>query len=161
MPEIRETKLPGVGIEFEMSCEAGDRIGVISRHSGRREVVLYDEDDPDAVAARIDLTPAESAAVAELLGGTRITAQLAALSAEIEGLFIDWLPLPPTFTPVTIAATEMRTRTGSSVIAIMRDGNAVPAPGPEDDLQPGDTVVLVGTKDGIAAAGKLLGASAE
>lgn len=160
MPEIRETKLPGVGIEFEFTSECGDRIGVISRYSGRREVVVYDEDDPDAVASRIELTTAESAAVAELLGGTRITAQLAALSAEIEGLVIDWIPLSPDFAPITIAATEMRTRTGSSVIAIMRDGSAVPAPGPEDELRPGDTVVLVGTKDGLAAASELLGSSA-
>jgi len=157
VPEIRETKLPGVGIEFDFTSECGDHLGVISRHSGRREVVLYAEDDPDAVATRIELTPGEGAALAELLGGTRVTAQLAALSAEIEGLFIDWVPLGPRFTPLTIADTAMRTRTGSSVIAIIRDGTAVPAPGPEDILKSGDTVVLVGTKDGIAAASDLLG----
>lgn len=156
MPEIRETKLPGVGIEFDFTLDSGDHIGVISRHSGRREVVVYAEADPDAVEYRLELTPAEGSAVAELLGGTRITAQLAALSAEIEGLFIDWVPLGPGFTPITIADTAMRTRTGSSVIAIIRDGVAVPAPGPEDILQGGDTVVLVGTKDGIAAANDLL-----
>jgi TrkA domain protein len=156
MPEIRETKLPGVGLEFDFTSESGDHVGVISRHSGRREVVVYAEDDPDAVACRLELTAAEGAAVAELLGGTRVTAQLAELSAEIEGLFIDWVPLGPTFTPVSIAETAMRTATGSSVIAIIRDGIAVPAPGPDDVLNGGDTVVLVGTKDGIAAAGDLL-----
>ena len=159
MPEIRETKLPGVGIEYDFRSDAGDHVGVISRHSGRREVVVYDPDDPDAVATRIELSAGESAALAELLGGTRVTAQLAALTSEIEGLFLDWLPLSPEFTPITIAATEMRTRTGSSVIAIIRDGTAVPAPGPDDELSPGDTVVLVGPKDGIAEAGRLLGAS--
>jgi TrkA domain protein len=158
VPEIRETKLPGVGIEFDFRTDAGDHVGVISRHSGRREVVVYDADDPDAVGTHLELNPAESAALAELLGGTRITAQLAALSAEIEGLFIDWLPLGEGFSPMSIADTEMRTRTGSSVIAIIRGGAAVPAPGPDDVLEPGDTVVLVGTKEGIADAGRLLGA---
>ena len=157
MPEIRETKLPGVGIEFDFTSESGDHIGVISRHSGRRELVLYAEDDPDAVCSRMELTPTEGAAVAELLGGTQVTAHLAALSAEIEGLFIDWVPLGPSFVPTSIAETAMRTRTGSSVIAIIRDGTAVPAPGPDDVLHPGDTVVLVGTKDGIVGAGELLG----
>ena len=120
MPEIRETKLPGVGIEFDFTSESGDHIGVISRHSGRRELVLYAEDDPDAVRNRMELTPTEGAAVAELLGGTQVTAHLAALSAEIEGLFIDWVPLGPSFVPTSIADTAMRTRTGSSVIAIIR-----------------------------------------
>jgi TrkA domain protein len=159
MPEIRETKLPGVGLEYDFRSDAGDHVGVVSRHSGRREVVVYDPDDPDAVATRIELTSGEAAALAELLGGTRITAQLAALSAEIEGLFVDWLPLPPDFSPITIADTEMRTRTGSSVIAVIREGRAIPAPGPDDELVAGDTVVLVGTKDGIGEAGRLLGGS--
>lgn len=158
MPEIRETKLPGVGLLFEFTSRAGDRIGVIARHTGRRELVRFDEDDPDSVESRIELTESESAALAELLGGTRITAQLAALTAQVEGLFIDWLPLPPDFEPISIAATEMRTKTGSSVIAIVREGNAVPAPGPDDVLRPGDTVVLAGTKEGITQAAELLGA---
>lgn len=158
MPEIRETKLPGVGIEYDFRTDTGDHVGVISRSSGRREVIVFDRHDPDAVAVRVELSSAESASLAELLGGTRITAQLAALSAEIEGLFVDWLPLPASFRPVSIADTEMRTRTGASVIAIIRGGTAIPAPGPDAELQADDTVVLVGTRDGIAGAGRLLAA---
>jgi TrkA domain protein len=158
MPEISETRLPGVGLQFEFTTQAGERVGVISRHSGRREFLLFDDRDPDAVRARVELSESESGALAELLGGTRITAQLAALSADVEGLVIDWLPLPTTFEPISIADTEMRTRTGSSVIAVLREGNAVPAPGPDDVLHAGDTVVLVGTKDGIMRATELLGA---
>lgn len=157
MPDIRETKLPGVGIEYDFRTRAGDHIGVIARHSGRREVVLYDPHDPDAVKTEFELTESESAAVAELMGGTRITAQLAALTVDIEGLVIDWIPLPPTFPTVTIADTAMRTRTGCSVIAIMREGVAIPAPGPDHELMAGDTAVIVGTKDGIAAAADVLG----
>lgn len=158
MPEIRETKLPGVGLQFEFTTRSGERVGVISRYSGRREMLLFDERDPDAVRDRVELSESESAALAELLGGTRITAQLAALTAQVEGLIIDWLPLPPDFADMTIAETEMRTRTGSSVIAIVREGQAVPAPGPEDVLRRGDTVVIVGTREGITQAAELLGA---
>ncbi len=157
MPDIRETKLPGVGIEYDFTTRCGDHIGVIARHSGRREVVVYDPQDPDSVKTQLELTENESAALAELMGGTRITAELAALTVDIEGLVIDWIPLPPSFTTITIADTEMRTRTGCSVIAITREGDAVPAPGPDDELMAGDTAVLVGTKDGIAAATELLG----
>lgn len=158
MPDIRETKLPGVGIEYDFTTRSGDHIGVIARYSGRREVVVYDPEDPDAVKTGFELTEGECAAVAELMGGTKITAELAALTVDIEGLVIDWVPLPPEFDNRNIAETEMRTRTGCSVIAIMREGRAIPAPGPDDLLMGGDTAVLVGTKDGIAAATVLLGA---
>lgn len=157
MPDIRETKLPGVGIEYDFTTRSGDHIGVIARHSGRREVVIYDPADPDSVINEFELTESEGAAIAELMGGTRITAELAALTVDIEGLIIDWHPLPPAFVTMTIADTEMRTRTGCSVIAIMREGVAIPAPGPDNELMAGDTAVLVGTKDGIAAANQLLG----
>ncbi len=157
MPDIRETKLPGVGIEYDFTTRSGDHIGVIARHSGRKEVVLYDPQDPDAVKSEFELDAGESASLAELLGGSRITATLEALEVEIEGLVIDWIPLSPTFPSTSIAATEMRTRTGCSVIAIMRGGVAIPAPGPDDELRAGDTVVIVGTKDGLAAAATVLG----
>lgn len=157
MPDIRETKLPGVGIEYDFTTRSGDHIGVIARHSGRREVVIYDPEDPDSVMTEFELTESEGAAIAELMGGTRITAELAALTVDIEGLVIDWQPLAPTFVTMTIADTEMRTRTGCSVIAIMREGVAIPAPGPDNELMAGDTAVLVGTKDGITAATELLG----
>jgi len=157
MPDIRETKLPGVGVEYDFTTRSGDHIGVIARYSGRKEVVLYDHDDPDSVKSEFELDAGECASLAELLGGSRITATLEALTVDIEGLVIDWIPLPPGFEPITIAETEMRTRTGCSVIAIMRDGVAIPAPGPENDLLAGDTAVIVGTKDGIAAATSVLG----
>jgi len=157
MPDIRETKLPGVGIEYDFTTRSGDHIGVIARYSGRKEVVLYDSDDPDSVKSEFELTESESAALAELLGGTKITATLEALTVDIEGLVIDWIPLPPSFATITIANTAMRTRTGCSVIAIMRSGVAIPAPGPDDELVAGDTAVIVGTKDGLAAAADLLG----
>jgi TrkA domain protein len=157
MPDIRETKLPGVGIEYDFTTRSGDHVGVIARHSGRKEVVLYDPHDPDSVKSEFELDASESASLAELLGGSRITATLEALTVDIEGLVIDWIPLAPTFTTISIAATEMRTRTGCSVIAIMRDGVAIPAPGPDDELMAGDTAVIVGTKDGLAAVATLLG----
>lgn len=157
MPDIRETKLPGVGIEYDFTTRSGDHVGVIARYSGRKEVVLYDPGDPDSVKSEFELDPSECASMAELLGGSRITATLEALTVDIEGLVIDWIPLSPTFPTTGIAATEMRTRTGCSVIAVMRGGAAIPAPGPDFELVAGDTAVIVGTKDGIAAAATVLG----
>lgn len=157
MPEIHQTPLPGVGVRFDFLCRSGPRVGVIARTSGRRELLVYDERDPDAVASRVDLSAEEALALAEALGAEGVAGQLDRLSSLIAGLAVDWLPLPRDVPVRTIGQLELRRRTGVSVVAILRDGEAQPAPGPEDELRPGDTVVMVGTAEGLRAAAELLG----
>jgi TrkA domain protein len=157
MADITETRLPGVGTRFELACAGGRQVGVITRHSGRRELIVYDARDPDAVAATVELSADESRTLAELLGGGRITEQLRSAALAVEGLAIDWLTVPAGFTPRTIGATELRSQTGVSIIALVRGEVPIPAPGPETVVQPGDVAVVTGTAEGIAAAERLLG----
>ena len=44
-----------------------------------------------------------------------------------------------------------------SIVAILRGDGAVPAPAPDADLEPGDTLVVVGTARGVKELSKLLG----
>ena len=157
MAEITETPLPGVGTRHELSCIGGRRVGVVTRHSGRRELVVYDQRDPDAAETSIELTVEESRSLAELLGGATVTQQLAGVVKQVEGLAIDWLSLPLSFEARTIGDTEMRARTGVSIIALVRGEQPLPAPGPDATLEPGDTVVVTGTPEGIERAASLLG----
>ncbi|HEX6419680.1 MAG TPA: cation:proton antiporter regulatory subunit [Acidimicrobiales bacterium] len=158
MTTVRETQIPGVGIRYELDLASGRRIGVIAHRSGRRELVLYSPRDPDAVAAEMSFTPEECKVVADLLGGTRLLESLAHVQQRVEGLAIDWLPVPPTsaFVGGTIGDAEVRSRTGVSIVAVIRGDDAFPAPGPEFRLEPDDTAVVVGTPEGIAAASALL-----
>ena len=48
MAEIRETQLPGVGVRHEFTTDSGQALGVISHRGGRKEILIYDRDDPDA-----------------------------------------------------------------------------------------------------------------
>lgn len=158
MAEIIETPLPGVGTRHDFACRVGPRVGVITRYSGRRELVVYDRSDPDAVATVLDLTPDESRTLAELLGGTALTEQLRAAVRSVEGLAIDWLTLPEAFDRRTVGETDLRGQTGVSIIAVVRGGDdPVPAPGPDTALQAGDVVVVTGTSEGIRRAERLLG----
>ena len=56
----------------------------------------------------------------------------------------------------SIADGEYRKRTGASIVAVLRAGQSIPAPEPEFILQPGDTVVAVGTREGVGALASLL-----
>lgn len=53
--------------------------------------------------------------------------------------------------------TGMRTRTGVSIVAVMRAGQVSPSPNPDFTFTGGgDLLVAVGTPDGLAAAAKIL-----
>lgn len=160
MPDIEETQLPGVGVLHQFVAQSGQRLGVITRRSGRRQFLVYDEADPDAVASSVPLAVEDSAALVELLGGSRVTERVADVQKHIEGLAIDWIVLGPASTAVgaTIGQLRVRTETGTSIVAVLRDGAAVPAPGPDFVFLESDSVVVVGTPEGIEAAAALLGA---
>jgi TrkA domain protein len=50
----------------------------------------------------------------------------------------------------------IRTRCGVSIVAIMREGEVVPSPGPDVVLHTGDLLVAVGTQEGLDTAADIL-----
>jgi TrkA domain protein len=50
----------------------------------------------------------------------------------------------------------VRSRTGVSIVAVLRGEQAIPAPGPESGLEAGDYLVVVGTARGIEEVVELL-----
>lgn len=158
MGRIEQTRLPGVGIRYDFTTEEGRRVGVIHHRSGRREVFVCSPDDPDAVEVSVDLNEDEAHDLVDVLGGTEVVETLATIH-RIEGLAIDWLGVDPD-TPYagrTIGDARIRTRTGVSVVAVLRGEDPFPAPGPEFTIEPGDVLVVVGTAEGIEAAHQILG----
>jgi TrkA domain protein len=156
--DIHETTLPGVGLRHDFTTRTGRQLGVITHRTGRRDLVVYDREDPDASQEVVQLTGDEAEALGELLGADRVVEHLADLQ-RIEGLAIDWLAVRSgsPYAGRTIADTQARSRTGVSIVAVLRDGSAIPAPTPDVRLQAGDTLVVVGTIGGIPALADLLG----
>ena len=158
MTEIHEVKLPGVGVRYEFETVEGRRIGVISHRSGLREIYLSRPHDADEFKRVLGLSPDDARTLAELLGATRVAQQLAELQQRIEGLVIDWLPVreDSPYVGRTIGDAQLRSRTGVSVVAIVRGEDAVPAPGPDARLETGDYLVVVGTSRGVEQAVEVL-----
>ena len=155
---MRETKLPGVGVRHEFTTDDGTDIGVLVHHDGRREILVYDSDDPDACSSLVTLSAGDTRTVSELLGASRVTEAVAAVQQEIEGLAIEWIELAPSSpaSGATIGDGMYRTKTGSSIVAVIRDGKSIPAPGPEFGLIAGDVIVAVGTTDGLTTMRELI-----
>jgi TrkA domain protein len=158
MGEVQETKLPGVGVRHEFTSERGESIGVLVHHDGRRDVLVYSAEDPDACSASIELTRADTRTLSELLGASQVTEVLGVVQQEVAGLAIEWIEVPDDSPGggASIADGEYRRRTGASIVAILRGGESIPAPEPDFVLQPGDTVVAVGTREGVVALASLL-----
>ena len=169
MPEIHETALPGVGVRYELTTRTGARLGVVAHRQGRRDLLVYDRADPDAARESVALTVAESSALAALLGGASLAgggpaaggpeaAAGAGRGHPIGRFAVDWVPVPPgsPYAGRSIATAGVRSITGVSIVAVLRDDAAHPTPGPDFCLQAGDTALVVGTPDGVEALVELL-----
>jgi len=158
MPEVQETLLPGVGVRHAFTTATGERLALLTHRSGRRDLAVYDREDPDACTTVLHLSPDDTRTLAELLGVSQVSEALVAVQQQVEGLAIEWLTLAPgsRFAGATIADGLFRTRTGASVVAILRGDTTIPAPGPDTRFEAGDVVVAVGTADGLSRLRHLL-----
>ena len=152
------TPLPGIGVRKDFALRDGRRIGVISTRDGKISLILSKADDPDATLAELPLTVDEAGALANLLGAPQLVAQLREEQADLPGLHTGRLTVA-TGSPYDgrpLGDTALRTRTGVSVVAVMRAGQVHPSPTPSHVLTAGDLLVVVGTKEGLDSAAKIL-----
>jgi len=158
MPEVQETVLPGVGVRHEFTTVGGERVALLTHRSGRREVAVYDREDPDTSRTVLHLSADDTRTLGELLGTSQVSE--AVLGAQrIEGLALDWIALSPgsRFDGASIADGQFRSETGTSIVAVIRGTSTLPAPEPSTTLEAGDVLVAVGTPEGLTRLRSLLG----
>jgi TrkA domain protein len=157
MSQIEEIPLPGDGVRIDFITEDGQRVGVVHHRGGRREVFVCPRDDPDTVLVTMELTDDDAHTLAEVLGVSPVIEAMSQVQ-QVEGLAMDWLPVhaDSPYAGKTIGDGRIRTRTGVSVVAVIRDTVHFPSPGPEFVFEPEDVVVVVGTIDGIEAVKSIL-----
>lgn len=151
MSDVTETRLPGVGVRHEFTTDAGERVGVISHRGGRRELLVYDRDDPDACTTVIRLSRGDTRTLAELLGASQVSEAVSAVQYQVEGLAIDWIRIPASSSHAgrSLAEGMYRTRTGASIVAVVRDETTFPAPDADFVFAAGDVLVAVATTTGL------------
>ncbi|MBM7804368.1 TrkA domain protein [Geodermatophilus bullaregiensis] len=149
--DLEETMLPGVGVRYRLRTRAGEVLGIVLRREGAAEVAVYDRRDPDRARGVLHLEPDEVEAVAEVLGAPRLTQRFADLSREVPGLESGRFPIGAgsPFAGRPLGDTRARTLTGCSIVAIVRDTDVVPSPGPADPLRAGDVLVAIGSARGL------------
>ena len=136
--ELVETLLPGVGIRYELVTQQGIRLGIVVRREGSVEICTYDRSDPDRAQNDFQLTADEANTLADVLGAPRLAERFADLSREVLG------------------DTQARTRTGCSIVAIVRGADVVTSPSPTEVLRTDDVLVVIGSEQGLSELGALL-----
>ncbi len=153
---VEVTPLPGIGVRKDFALRGGRRVGVVSHRDGRLELIVSHQDDPDASLAEVALTPEEAGALANLLGGPQLVARLNDEHRDLPGIRTRQIPVGDPFDGRTLGDTALRTRTGVSVVAVMRAGQVRPSPTPDFTLTAGDLLVTVGTTEGLDSAVAIL-----
>ncbi|MER7499268.1 cation:proton antiporter regulatory subunit [Nonomuraea pusilla] len=156
--EVEQTSLPGIGLRHDFTTRSGQRIGVVSHRTGRRDLVIYDKDDPDRACQTVKLNDEEADALAELLGAPRIVQRLNQLHQEVEGLVSVQLAIPAgsPYAGRPMGDARVRTRTSASIVAVVRAGQVFASPGPEFVFAAGDIVVVVGSADSTSEVADIL-----
>jgi TrkA domain protein len=156
--EIERTNLPGIGLQHVVTTARGRRLGVVSHRTGRRDLIVYDKADPDTAIVSVALGGEEANTLAELLGTARIEERLAELHRQVEGLVTLQVAVAPRsrYDGRTLGDTQARSRTGASIVAVVRDREVIASPRPDFRFVGGDVVVVIGTDDGTAAVAEIL-----
>ena len=66
------------------------------------------------------------------------------------------LPVVEPFVDRPLGDTKARTRTGASIVAIVRDEVVLASPGPAETLHADDVLVVIGTENGISGVRRIV-----
>lgn len=155
--EIEETILPGVGVRHDFQTEAHRRLGVLRHHSGRMDLLVYDDIDPDVCRNSIPMTEDEGHTLGELLGVPQVVKSVNKLQQTIGGLAIDWIEIVDDWACSNRRIDSLKlTDTGVLIVAVIRDGETIPIPKADFELHAKDTVVVIGMPPGIKRAYKIM-----
>lgn len=156
--EVEEVALPGIGLRDDFVTSDGRRVGVVSHRSGRRDLCVYAEGDPDATATTLRLTPGEADTLAEYLATRRLIERLARLTEQVTDLDTRKIPVAPgsQYDGLPLGSAKVRSRTGASIVAVLRSGQAIASPTPEFTLTGEDQLIVIGTQDALAAVDAIM-----
>lgn len=148
---VYESDLPGVGKKFEIELEGDRRLVIVTHHTGKREVFV--KPDPDADSEKLfELSDRLARKVGTVLEGAyfqpveseRVETMLS------EGTLLEWYGVDEEAELVgqTLSEADIGPRTGVTIVAIQRADETIASPGADAVIEAGDTLVVVGSKEG-------------
>jgi TrkA domain protein len=157
--DLRETRLPGVGVKYGFRTSDGGRLAIVLHNDGQREIYVFRHEHDEEPSAVVRLDDDEARQLGAVIGGAYERPKIVEeLELALGELTIEWLPVPDTSPLIgkTLAECGFRAKAGITVIAILREPEPVAGAQPTDVIKQGDTLVTVGKAGQYAAFRKLL-----
>jgi TrkA domain protein len=146
---VYETDLPGVGRKFDLELSDGTFASVVIHHDGRCEV--YRRQNREASGEKLlDLTGAESNKLGSILEGAYFeSVTVEELTVPLGDAIIEWIEIPGNsrFAGKTLRESELKSRTGTTIIAIQRGSETIANPSADFELAAGHVLVAIGTRE--------------
>ncbi|VBB47399.1 TrkA-C domain protein [uncultured Desulfatiglans sp.] len=148
--KVKTSELPGIGKSYALETAEGARLVVIVHHQGNREFYYFEDPDQDDPSQTFLLTDEEARQVGTILLGVDyqpVTDDR--MEFLMKNLRVDWLKVAPEscLAGKSILESQIRKRTGATVIAIQRREKMIGSPDVNEVIQPGDILMSIGTRD--------------
>ncbi|WP_415381437.1 cation:proton antiporter regulatory subunit [Halosimplex sp. TS25] len=155
---VYETEVPGVGHKFELDIGGGERLIVVIHHDGKRDVYLRPEEDADSEQL-FTLSGDQARKFGSILEGTYFQpVELDEVAVPLGEAIIEWADVAEgsKLAGTSLETASVRETTGASIIAIQRGEETIPNPTATTRIQPGDTLVILGTREEQSALADLV-----
>ncbi|RJR24670.1 MAG: potassium transporter TrkA [Desulfobacteraceae bacterium] len=148
--QIKTSDLPGIGKRYSFQMAEGGQLVMILHHDGQREIYHFKDPDQDEPDFTIKMTDEESRQIASILLG--VDYQPVAddkIELLLKNVRMDWIKVSPEsfIANKKIIESQIRTKTGATVVAIQRGEKIIGSPDINEVIKPGDTLMTIGTRD--------------
>ncbi len=145
---VYETDVPGVGRKFEYELDGDDRLVLVVHHDGKREVFRRRSAEADSEKL-FELDDQQAREFGTLLEGAYFQPlDLERVQVPLGEEIIEWHDVTADSSLVgrSLSESNVRRETGTSILAVQRDGETIANPEPDFEFGAGDVVVALGTR---------------
>jgi TrkA domain protein len=134
-----------VGTKFTLRTARGEKVSSVVHLDGMREIYHWGDEDEEPHV--LTLNDEEARQLGAIIGGVVYRPQLVEdLEVALKDLVMEWIELPAAspIVGLTVATCRIRSTTGATIVAILREKGSLATPHPDEVLRAGDTLVIIG-----------------
>ncbi len=150
---ISVAPLPGIGQKITFITAEESMLVLVVHHNGKRELYFFEDAENDEADFAMDLTADETRELgAQLLGATYQPVEADKIKLFKNQMIMDWIKLKDSSPLVnkSLEESDIRQKTGATVMGIVRGDDIIAAPEPSTVLLAGDLIMTMGKKDQVS-----------
>lgn len=151
--QVKMADLPGIGKKISFITAEESMMCLIVHHTGKRELYFFQDPEEDEADFSMTLNADETRELgAQLLGAVFQPIDNDKMKLFKSQIVTEWIELKKEsmLTGKTIGQSEIRKKTGVSIVGIFRKDQVVASPDVTEVLHAGDTLMAIGKSEQIS-----------